>query len=49
MDPDWNEDLPWMVSVEGGTGMLCSVLQALSTPQKNQLLGKLYGLMCHVI
>ena len=25
IDPDWNEDFPWMVSVEGGTGMLCSL------------------------
>ena len=45
IDPEWNDDFPWMLSVEDGTGMLC--VNTLDAP-KNQLLAKLYGPIRHV-
>ena len=40
IDPKWKDDFPWMVSVEDGTGMLCSVVSTLDAP-RNQLLVKM--------
>ena len=25
IDPQWNDDFPWILSVDDGTGMLCSL------------------------
>ena len=48
IDPEWNDDFPWMLSVEDGK--VCYVLCVVNTldAPKNQLLAKLYGPIRHV-
>lgn len=40
IDPEWNEDFPWMLSVEDGTGMLCSLCRKHSRRPKKSVVGK---------
>ena len=40
IDPEWNDDFPWMLSVEDGTGMLCSLCHKHSRRPKKSVVGK---------